>query len=301
MFFLNYHCTNHLIYPTRTSTIDWCEENYVVTSYIAEAVNTITNAAFIALAVYALINIIKNKHERHLIFVAIGFITVGVGSWMFHATLLYEYQLLDELPMIYATCIPYWIMFSHGKPRNHSLKVAFQISSAAVTLTAIYLHYRNPTIHQTAYGVLNGIIVLKGVHLAKQHVKDPVASSNLNWLLFFGLTSFLSGYALWNADIHLCDYWRRTRRSWGMPWGFLLEGHGWWHLLTGYGVYFYIVYIEYLGLFLNGSQDKYEFIWDYYGFLPHVDLKQKSQKVSPKIESTPSSSSSSSLKENRKI
>lgn len=27
-----------------TSTIDWCEENYVVSTYIAEAINTTTNA-----------------------------------------------------------------------------------------------------------------------------------------------------------------------------------------------------------------------------------------------------------------
>lgn len=194
---------------------------------------------------------------------------------MFHMSLLYEYQLLDELPMIYATCIPYWIMFSYGKHKTDSIKVAIQISAAAVTLTAIYLHYRNPTIHQAAYGILNAVIILKGVHLAQTHVKDEKARKNLNRLLILGLTSFLSGYALWNLDIHLCSTWRYTRRQIGMPWGFLLEGHGWWHLLTGYGVYFYIVYLEYLGLFLkhDGSENKYDFKWDYASFLPHIDLK----------------------------
>lgn len=28
-------------------------------------------------------------------------LTVGVGSWMFHMTLQYEMQLLDELPMVW--------------------------------------------------------------------------------------------------------------------------------------------------------------------------------------------------------
>lgn len=27
-----------------------------------------------------------------------------------------------------------------------------------------------------------------------------------------------------------------------MPWGFLLEGHAYWHLLTGLGGYYYITY-----------------------------------------------------------
>ena len=33
--------------------------------------------------------------------VYLGLLTVGVGSWMFHMTLKYEMQLLDELPMVW--------------------------------------------------------------------------------------------------------------------------------------------------------------------------------------------------------
>ena len=29
----------------------------------------------------------------------------GIGSWMFHMTLLYEMQLMDELPMVYACAV----------------------------------------------------------------------------------------------------------------------------------------------------------------------------------------------------
>lgn len=30
---------------------------------------------------------------------------VGLGSWAFHMTLLYEMQLFDELPMVWGTCV----------------------------------------------------------------------------------------------------------------------------------------------------------------------------------------------------
>ena len=30
-------------------------------------------------------------------------IVIGVGSWLFHMALLYEMQLMDEVPMIYGT------------------------------------------------------------------------------------------------------------------------------------------------------------------------------------------------------
>lgn len=190
-------------------------------------------------------------------------------------SLLYEYQLLDELPMIYATCIPYWIVFSHGRTKSASRKVALQITLAALILTAIYLYYRDPTIHQAAYGILNAIIITKCLLLTKAECYDPVARKNLHMLCAFGILSFITGWGIWNIDIHLCQFWRFTRREIGMPWGFFLEGHGWWHLLTGYGVYFYIVYLEYLGLFLqrNGIEKLYELKWSF-GCLPHIDLKK---------------------------
>lgn len=252
----------------------------MVSPYVAECMNTLTNAGFILLALYAMRNVIKDGHELRFLIVAVGFTVVGVGSWLFHMTLLYEFQLLDELPMIYATCVPYWIVFSFGKNKQGSLAVATQIGTAAALLTAVYLYYRDPTIHQAGYAILNVIIVVKSVMLTYEHIHDEVARKHLWNTLVIGLTSFLSGYFLWNLDIHLCTTWRGLRRSVGMPLGLLLECHGWWHLLTGLGVYYYIVYLEYLRSFLIGQQDNYEYIW-VLGFLPRAKKLpiKKSQKV----------------------
>lgn len=197
--------------------------------------NTVTNSGFVMLATFALINVIRYKLEKRFLIVSLGFITVGVGSWLFHMTLRYEYQLLDELPMIYATCVPYWIVFSFGKSTAQSIRIGAEVSIAAAALTAVYLHYRNPTIHQAGYAVLNVLIILKSVSLTLKHVHDPAAKKNLWRTLVGGVGTFLLGYALWNLDIHLCTTWRSARRVVGMPLGFLLEGHGWWHLFTGTG------------------------------------------------------------------
>ena len=32
-------------------------------------------------------------------------LSIGIGSWMFHMTLQYEMQLMDELPMVYACAV----------------------------------------------------------------------------------------------------------------------------------------------------------------------------------------------------
>ncbi|KAM9913939.1 hypothetical protein OXX69_001106 [Metschnikowia pulcherrima] len=219
-----------------TSTIDWCEENYVVSPYIAEALNTVTNSGFMVLAVFAI--------------------------------------LLDELPMIYATCIPFWSVFSELKDKRGSFVVGVTTFFAANLLTWVYLSFKDPTIHQTAYGLMNAAIIVRSYRLTKHHVPDKKSAALLNRTMVTGVSIFALGYILWNMDIHLCEYARATRREWGMPYGFVLEGHGWWHLLTGTGVYFYLVYEEYLRCWLTGTQMFYSFEWAY--CLPVVNLKDPS-------------------------
>lgn len=257
-----------------TSTIDWCEENYVVSTYVAEALNTVTNSVFIALALFSTFSSYKNKLGTRFVFSSLGFFLVGVGSWLFHMTLQYHYQLLDELPMIYATCIPFWSVFSEFKTRNQSIAVGVGIFTAANTLTVIYLYFKDPTIHQVAYALLNAGIIFQSINLTYKHVKDPRKRLELFLVMITGVCTFLLGYLLWNMDIHFCLFARSTRRSWGMPYGFLLEGHGWWHIFTGTGVYYYLVYEEYLRCFLRGSDPYYRFSY-VLGFLPMVECIDK--------------------------
>lgn len=255
-----------------TSTIDWCEENYVVSPYIAEALNTVTNAGFIALALFAIFHAWRNKLELRFVFTAAGFLLVGIGSWFFHMTLRYEYQLLDELPMIYATCIPFWSIFSEFKDTRGSIMVGAGIFTAANLLTYIYLYVlKDPTLHQAAYGLLNAAIIFRSNALTQKHCTDKKALSQLNRTMLSGVLIFILGYFLWNLDIHLCSHARAKRREWGMPYGFILEGHGWWHLFTGTGVYFYLVYMEYLRCWLTKTQSYYLFGWMY--GLPVVVLR----------------------------
>ncbi|KAK5008423.1 alkaline ceramidase ydc1 [Cryomyces antarcticus] len=82
------------------------------------------------------------------------------------------------------------------------------------------------------------------------------------WLLIgYGLTIFLGGFFIWTLDNEMCSTLRIWRRRIGLPWGVLLEGHGWWHLMTGIGAYFYITWGIWLRHCLNGKQDQYELHW----------------------------------------
>lgn len=244
-----------------TSTIDWCEENYVLSFYVAEFLNTTTNLIFIILATFAIVHAYINKLEPRFIFTGFGFLTVGIGSWFFHMTLKYHFQLLDELPMIYATCIPFWSVFSEFRSKQVSVFIGIGIFMAANTLTLVYLYVKNPTLHQAAYGILNFCIIFRSYQLSNKYVLDKNAKANLQSTLIWGLGLFLLGYMVWNVDIHFCGHLRDARRFVGIPYGVVLEGHGWWHIFTGLGIYYYLVYQEYLRCFLTGTEKFYTYKW----------------------------------------
>lgn len=73
---------------------------------------------------------------------------------------------------------------------------------------------------------------------------DPVVVNIMWWLVGWGFVVFMAGFGLWNVDNAYCGMLRGWRKNVGLPWGVLSEGHGWWHLLTGVGAYYYIVYGE---------------------------------------------------------
>lgn len=53
-----------------------------------------------------------------------------------------------------------------------------------------------------------------------------------------GAVAFAFGFFIWNVDNLLCESITNMKRRVGWPWAFLLEGHSWWHALTGLGSYF---------------------------------------------------------------
>ncbi|KAH7388786.1 alkaline ceramidase-like protein [Pyrenochaeta sp. MPI-SDFR-AT-0127] len=273
-----------------TSTIDWCEENYVVTQYSAEIINTLTNLLFMYLAFKGIRNCLKHGHDTVFLVAFIGYLLVGSGSFLFHATLKYPMQLVDELSMIYTTCLMNFATFSYGKSRLYSTMLAIGLISLAVFITLYYHYLQDPTFHQNAYAILTAIVLFRAMYVMEVNIRPRFRSEEREaanprlhgsqktvrvkedrrdqeilrtmWkMIAFGLSIFLGGFAVWSLDNEYCSTLIRWRREVGMPWGFILEGHGWWHVMTGVGAYYYIVWGIYLRHCLNYRQDEYELVW----------------------------------------
>ncbi|EPE32368.1 alkaline ceramidase [Glarea lozoyensis ATCC 20868] len=283
-----------------TSTINWCEEDYYATIYSAEIVNTLTNLLFIALGAKGIRNCLKYKHDSVFLVAFLGYLLVGSGSFAFHSTLKYPMQLVDELSMIYTACLMCYATFSFSQSRTVRRVLGTSLLSLAVFITLYYHYLQDPVFHQNAFAIITAVVLFRSMYVMEVNLRPSlrakyatpsqklanteqtkaqrVASEvrdrailNEMWLLVaIGLSIFLGGFGIWALDNQYCSTIRVWRRKIGLPWGILLEGHGWWHLMTGFGSYFYLVWGIWLRHCLNERQDEYILSWPSYFSIPEV-------------------------------
>ncbi|TQB69110.1 Alkaline ceramidase 3 [Monascus purpureus] len=269
----------HIPYPAAktgywspvTSTLNWCEEDYYATIYSAEIVNALTNLMFVWLGVKGLIS--------------------------------YPMQLVDELSMIYTTCLMCYASFSYARPTGVRVFLGIFLTGLAVFITLYYHYLQDPVFHQNAYAILTTIVILRSMYTMektlrpkwrytreedrlerekkglpiptkeRQHYENERDLKILNTMWFmviYGISVFLGGFFIWTLDNVFCTRLRGWRRAVGLPWGILLEGHGWWHLMTGLGAYMYIIWGIWLRHCLNNRQEEYYLSWSRFWNFPEI-------------------------------
>lgn len=214
---------------------------------------------FIWLAFVGMYNCYANRHDGVFFVAFAGYLIVGSGSFAFHSTLKYPMQLVDELSMIYTTCLMTWATLEHKRSLWFKILAGVVVSGLALFITLYYHYLQDPTFHQNAYALLTAFVLLRSMYIMEtnirpyfrkrhlEHVKVQKSSMATRgqkaeeerederdrWILkqmwtmiLFGLTVFLGGYAIWNLDNFYCNTIRSWRREIGLPWGILLEGHG---------------------------------------------------------------------------
>lgn len=221
----------------KTSTLDWCENNYEFSYYIAEFWNTLTNLAMIVPALKGLYEVRRQKFESWFSNLYLLLLITGIGSWMFHMTLRYTSQLMDELPMVWGSAyMVYCLHRVRRSPQEKTTKVAVLVSAYTLIVTIMYIVTKNFTVFEASYGILVFLMLSHDLRL-NTHQKTKVGLQ----IFITGLFMYGIGFALWNVDNRFCDNLKHIRSS--LPYGFLApltQLHGWWHLLAGYASYLHI-------------------------------------------------------------
>lgn len=266
-----------------TSTLNWCEEDYTVTKLIAEIVNTTTNSwvLFCLISIWA---VFKFNYPRRYIVLWLGCCVVGVGSWFFHMTLQWEWQVLgDELPMIIASsCYLFTVLeiTPSSEPKSVQRESILKNSALCISLTLFicisYLYNQSAVFHQVSFGLLIVLCVLRSYGLLTTFLPsddpDPELREKRRQIMKIlkrGALIFFLGFVCWNIDNNFCQSLRQARIQMGRPLGFLLQLHGWWHLMTGYGSILMATSGQFLTLILRDGHQHYELqMW--WGWFPLV-------------------------------
>jgi len=200
----------------------------------------ITNVVMIFTGLWGIYTTQRQGFERRYQIVYLGLLTVGVGSWMFHMTLKYEMQLLDELPMVWGGCVALYEMhqIQRSKKDGHDkLFGLFLFLSFGIGFPIVYLRWRYPVILFVSYGSLIANIAWMDLKLIfSQRNRDGTK------VYFIGLTMQLIGVILWTIDNLYCSKLQVLRTTLYAPLVPFTQLHGWWHIFAGYSSYLHIIF-----------------------------------------------------------
>ncbi|OJJ74819.1 hypothetical protein ASPBRDRAFT_193511 [Aspergillus brasiliensis CBS 101740] len=233
--------------PT-TSHANFCEEDYVVTRYIAEFINTLTNLVYIIYAIYGINHL--RRQSNNDIFRALpylGLMGVGIASAAFHMNLKYHTQMMDDVSMLLTTTPVLHRIMTVNTSRRTSTILAILLSTSLLGLVTLHVLTDELILHSITFVVSVTIIGVRTMQLITTRTpKDSLARRQIWGMVRFGAAIFEFGFLVWLVDGWICGWLRSSRAAIGLPWAFLLELHGWWHICTGVGAYIFIAVIDHL-------------------------------------------------------
>ena len=259
---------------TLKSSIEWCEDKYTITNYIAEFWNTLSGFILIASSLFYYYNNKKwiNESDFSMEFKAIRnlLFIVGCGTILFHGSLLYIFQLLDEIPMLLLASEYIYILLNLKNTRESiSLKTYNIILSILRNLNEYILliicsYFINPKLQvfffHLTFKVLEIILISIFYNLSKSLNKLVYHKITNNEMIFMieelnivqykikkyidlrkklkkcikiGLFFYILSISLWVLEHNFCNYTRT------------FQLHALWHIFSSIGIYYLNNIIKY--------------------------------------------------------
>ncbi|KAG0047981.1 Alkaline ceramidase 3 [Gryganskiella cystojenkinii] len=276
-----------------TSSIDWCEDNYVISYYIAEFFNSLSSFAMIILGEAACYNVglleaamaksyptkTTNLFRYKLAFRTIT--VVGIGSILFHGTLLHHMQMLDEVPMLYSVIVLFFCLIeSRFGPQPAWFPYLLTLHGVVVTCLVAFTE---GNIQFYSFHGSFGSLEITTLYLIYQVYRARKRDyKDVKRVFETGIAMYAIAVAVWATDLSFCETPLVPSWPWSSVEGGQKEGHGthdsdpwivkhlyfhaWWHILVSLGLYMLSTVIMLDGLIVQGWQPKIE--WRGGGLLP---------------------------------
>jgi len=218
-----------------TSTVDWCEVNYAMTPFVCEFFNTVSSLAMVAAGALGVF-LHRRVFDRWTL-VAFGLLgLVGVGSVAFHGTLRFEFQMLDELPMLFLVAlVAYLVLEPRFGPWLPTALITYAVfATLSATLNRGQIQF---LAFQLSFGALELFCMLRVYQMSRSPENAPVRP-----LFNLGAGMYFAAIALWFVDLRFCDLVSLRLPALGMS---NPQLHAWWHVLVSCGFYLLLLVVGY--------------------------------------------------------
>eukprot|EP01061_Rhynchopus_euleeides_P047822 TRINITY_DN985_c0_g2_i1.p1 TRINITY_DN985_c0_g2~~TRINITY_DN985_c0_g2_i1.p1 ORF type:complete len:260 (+),score=93.47 TRINITY_DN985_c0_g2_i1:42-821(+) len=220
-----------------TASVDWCEDNYVVSFYIAEFVNTCSSFPMVALSLYALWwGSALNRRDKYFVAACATSACVGAGSMLFHGTLRHEGQVLDEVPMLIGICS--FILLLRMTDKQTNPVVPYVLAGWCLLACAIYA---SSNFH--IFCVMYFLSVLYTIYVSRQRLaacRNTRIKAIMQKFINVGALGYLLGSVLfWVPEMLLCGNRLETSHETVVK---HLHMHAVFHLASGVSIYCFLCF-----------------------------------------------------------
>lgn len=264
--FLNQDKNNLGYWSPVTSSVDWCEPNHQHFDTVAETYNTFSSIAYLLVEIWFIYtaerlyrtNAFTKKLRLTRTYLEIfGGLVVGVGTYLFHMTLLREHQMLDELSMNATILVHIYAMYNMDDEEEGKYETGFRKTlqcfglfntskafiSGMICLTLFMVSlvaYDNtiPIVFQTLFGLsilsavgLSIVQCTKNYQVSVEHARH-FATAKRDKIILLGsvVGCSLLGFGVWLVDNNFCPHYEH------------LKLHAWWHLFTALAAYIWGIF-----------------------------------------------------------
>jgi dihydroceramidase len=236
-----------------TATVDWCETNYAHLDYVCELFNSVSSLAMVFAGVIGIALHHRVLERRFLLAFAMVSV-VGLGSIAFHATLLFQHQMLDELPMLYLAILMVYILVEDRPERRFGPWFPLALFGYAVLSTWLTAFSRGRLqffLFQASFAALE-LFALARVYLIHRRGQDVKARR----IFQLGMGAYALAVVLWMSDNQFCATLNETLPAYGIP---NPQFHAWWHVLVSCGFYALLLVIAHHRLRTLGHAPRLHF------------------------------------------
>lgn len=252
-----------------TSTVDWCEPNYVHSPYVAEWFNTLSCVPMLVLgfAGWAL----HSTQELRIKLAFISIAIIGAGSIAFHGTLKASSQALDELPMLWSALVVLFILLENAPQPRYGHKLPALLVALAALVTAGYALLDGSArfaLFITAFAGTETLCFALGLPIYRR-----IPDRRFRIAFRVGVTLHLLALAAWLVDTHACDVVSNLPAGLPNP-----QLHAWWHVLVASGIYTLYVVLAFARAKITGRDPHIALAA---GVLPYARVMRSARESAP--------------------